>query len=240
MKMAFPVFFALALILPLSAQVKHDNDRKSLIDRDPDVVHLADYVREPIRLRVVKPATVFSDKTGKTKLGTLVADQTVVLEAMTERAYKVRGKGEKNGISGWVGPQSFSSKDPDFIENLKKLYRRQIEVAALIDQGQVAVGMTEDEVSQVLGKPTKTQMKQTEKGQSGRWEFIDYQDIQHYQYVRDPYSGQVFRQLAYVTREEKNKTVVEFEGGVVSSLEESKQRGRAPVKIILPPVAFLW
>ncbi len=45
--------------------------------------------------------------------------------------------------------------------------------------------------------------------------------ISHYNYVRDPYNGQVDRQFAYSTQEERNKTVVEFENGVVSSLEES-------------------
>jgi hypothetical protein len=163
----------------------------------------------------------------------------VILEAMTEKAYKVRGQGEKNGISGWVGPSAFSSKDPNFVENLKKLHARQIEVEALIAEKLVAIGMTPDEVSRARGNPTKTSVKQTEKGQTGRWEYVDFEQVEHYNYRRDPISGQVFRQLSYVTQEEKNKTVVEFENGLVSSLEESEQRRGAP-KIIVPPVVFAW
>jgi hypothetical protein len=229
----------LSLLLPVSAQTKRV-ERKSLIDRDPNVIHLAEHVKNPIELRVVKEAPVYSDKNGKNKLGLLVADQTVVLEAMTEKAYKVRGQGEKHGISGWVGPYAFASKDPNFVENLKKLHTRQIEVQALIDEKQVALGMTPEEVGKSRGTPTKTTVKQTGKGESGRWEFIDYEDVQHFAYVRDPVSGQVFRQLSHVTREEKGKTVIEFENGVVSSLEESEQRRGAPVKIIVPPVIFAW
>jgi len=229
----------LSLLLPLSAQTKRP-ERKTLIDRDPDVVHLAEHVKNPIELRVIKDATVFSDKNGKTKLGVLVADQTVVLEAMTAKAYRVRGKGEKNGIAGWVGPQFFASKDPNFVENLKKLHKRQLEVQALIDEKEVAIGMTSEEVEKSRGAPTKTQVKKTEKGESGRWEYVDYEVISHYNYVRDPYNGQVYRQFAYSTQEERNKTVVEFENGVVSSLEESEQRHNSPVKIVVPPVVFIW
>ena len=207
MKSALVSALLLSLLLPVSAQTKRP-ERKSLIDREPDVVHLAEFVKEPIELKVIKDAAVFTDKNGKNKLGILKADQTVVLEAMTDRAYKVRGQGEKNGISGWVGPSAFSSKDPNFVENLKKLHDRQIEVEALIAEKQVAIGMTPDEVSRARGNPTKTSVKQTEKGQTGRWEYIDFEQVEHYNYRRDPVSGQVFRQLSYVTQEEKSKTVI--------------------------------
>ena len=229
----------LSFLLPLSAQTKRA-DRKSQIDRDPDVVHLAEHVKTPIELKVIKEATVFSDKNGKTKLGMLAAEQTVTLEAMTDKAYKVRGKGEKHGISGWVGPQAFASKDPNFVENLKKLHKRQLEVQQLIDEKQIAIGMSTEEVAKSRGTPTKTQVKKTGKGESGRWEYVEYEQVSHFQYVRDPLSGQVFRTLSHTTQEEKSKTVVEFENGAVTSLEESEQRSGSPVKIVVPPVVLVW
>lgn len=235
-----PLFLLAAMAAdPAGAQVRRD-EHKVGIDRDPDVVHLADYLKDPVVLQVVNPATVFSDKSGNTKLGTLQANQSVVLEAMTDKAYKVRGKGATNGIAGWVGPKAFSSSDPKFVENLRDFYHRQIEVAKLIAEQKVAVGMTPDEVAKSLGKPTTTQVKQTTKGSSGKWEYILYQDVNQYAYVRDPGSGQLFRQLVGVTREEKEKTVVEFQAGLVSALEQSEQKGRVPVKIIVPPVVFAW
>ena len=229
----------LSLVLPASAEIRRA-ERKTLIDRDPDVIHLAEHVKNPIELRVIKEANVFSDKNGQIKLGVLEADQTVVLDAMTAKAYKVRGKGGKNGVVGWVGPQAFASKDPEFVENLKKLHKRQLEVQQLIDEKQVALGMTAEEVEKSRGTPTKRQMKKTGKGETGRWEYVEYEQVSHFQYVRDPFSGQVFRTLSHTTREEKNKTVVEFENGVVAALEESEQDTGTPVKIIVPPLVFAW
>ena len=229
----------LAFLFPAAAQTKRA-ERRTLIDRDPDVIHLAEHVKAPIELRVIKDASVFSDKNGKTKLGVLVADQTVTLEAMTAKAYRVRGKGEKHGIAGWVGPSAFASKDPEFVENLKKLHGRQLEVQKLIEEKQVAIGMTTEEVEKARGAPAKTQVKKTGKGQTGRWEYVEYEQVSHFNYVRDPISGQVFRQLSHVTTEEKNKTVVEFENGVVTALEETEQSSGTPVKIIVPPLVFGW
>jgi hypothetical protein len=230
----------LSLFLPVSAQTKRP-ERKSLLDREPDVIHLGEHVKKPIELRVIKDATVFSDKNGKNKLGSLVADQVVVLEAMTEKAYKVRGQGAKHGIAGWVGPHAFASKDPDFIANLKKLHARQIQVQALIDEQQVAIGMTMEEAGKARTEtPTKTTVKQTDKGRTGRWEYIEYEQVSHFNYVRDPISGQVFKQLSHVSKEEKGKTVIEFENDVVTSVEESEQKSDSGVKIIVPPVIFAW
>jgi hypothetical protein len=227
-------------LLPSASAQSRRAERKSLLDRDPDVIHLAEHVKKPIELTVVKAAAVFSDKNGKNRLGSLVADQVVVLEAMTDKAYKVRGQGARHGIAGWVGPHAFSSKDPDFVANLKKLHARQIEVQALIDEKQVAVGMTPEEVEKARGEPTKTRIKQTDKGRSGRWEYVDYEEVSHYITTRDPVSGQVYRQLSHVTREEKGKTVVEFEDGVVTALEESEQRPGTGVRVVVPPVIFGW
>jgi len=237
---------ALALIPSLPAQVitKPTQVKKAAppagIDRDADIVHLSDYLKDPVILHVNAPATVFTDKKGANKLGVLQGDQNVVLEAMTDKAYKVRGKGENNGIAGWVGPKNFSSTDPNFVANLKKFYDRQIEVAGLIAQQKVAVGMTPDEVTQSLGKPTKTESKQTAAGASGKWDYITYEDVPQYALVRDPASGQVFRQVVGVTHEEKARTTVEFQAGLVASLEESEQKHNAAGRTVLPPVVFAW
>jgi hypothetical protein len=65
-----------------------------------------------------------------------------------------------------VAPWAFSSKDPQFVFHLKELYERQIQVQETDRQDkQIAVGMTLDEVSLSRGKPTKTSLRKTEKGQ---------------------------------------------------------------------------
>ena len=240
MKGWFTLVLSLLLGLPSYGQLKRAG-RTSLLDSDPEVVYFEEGEGKPIMLGVIKEAPVFSDKEGKVRLGSLKADQSVRLEAMTERAYKVRGKGTSDGISGWVPPWAFSSKDPKFVDNLKLLYARQLQVQKLIDAHQVAVGLTIGEVTKSLGKPTKTTMRKTGGGQSGRWEFIDYEEVSNYATRRNPLTGEIYRELISVTQVEKGKTTVEFENGFVSAVEESEDRQHGGnTRLIVPQVVFGW
>ncbi len=232
---------ALLILLALGALCPMAPAQRSLLDSDPEVIYLANHVDRPVELRIIKEAPIFSDKEGKRRLGTVSTDQKVVLEAMTDRAYKVTARTGGNKVNGWVAPWAFASKDPEFVDNLKKLYERQMTVAGLIAEHRAAVGMTLDEVSLALGEPGKTKVRQTEKGRSGSWEFIDYDEVSHYTYHRDPLTGKTFRRFSHITREEKGKTVVEFENGIVTAIEQTEDRlAGGGVKIVIPPVVFGW
>lgn len=233
------ILLLMCLALNAGAQIERA-ERPSLLDSDPDVVYMDQTMKTPVELDVIKEAPVFSDKEGSHRLGFLKANQKVKLEAMTDKVYRVRGQGTRDGISGWVAPWAFTAKDPQFVENLKKLYGRQIQVQALIASRRVAVGMTLDEVSLSLGKPTKTSERRTGTGQSGRWEFIEYEEVKHYITRVDPVSGGVFRQLSHITQEEKSKTVVEFENDLVTAVEESEDHKDGKVRIVVPPFFFGW
>lgn len=239
MKAGIIALLGLALVLPLSAETKQQ--RKSLLNSEPDVIYLADILEEPIKLKVTKEAPVFSDKEGRQRLGFLKANQTVDLEGMTEKAYRIRGMGRtNNGIAGWVGPHAFSHPQEDFVAKLKQLYERQIAVNKIIAEEGVAIGMTLGEVEKSRGKPTKTSLRRTAKGEAGSWEYIDYDEVKHYVTRIDPLSGRAIRQLSHVTREETGKTVVEFEDGLVTALQEEENKGPGNVRIIVPPLVFGW
>jgi hypothetical protein len=239
MKLAIFALAAACLAYPLHAETKHA-ERKSLLDADPEVVYIEPTLKKPINLKVIKEAPVFSDKEGTHRLGTLKADQTVKLEAVTDKIYRVRGQGTHDGISGWVAPWAFSSTDPEFVFNLKQLYERQMQVQALIAAKNVAVGMTLAEVTLSRGNPTKTSVRKTASGQSGRWEFIEYEDVKNYVTEIDRSTGMTYRRLVSVTRVEKGKTVVEFENDAVTAIEESEDHQGGSAKIIVPPVVFHW
>ena len=56
----------------------------------------------------------------------------------------------------------------------------------------------------------------------------------------DPATGAIYRQLSHVTQEEKSKTAVEFENGLVTAITESEDRKGGNVRIIVPPLIFGW
>ena len=205
------------------------------------MVYVEEFAPKGIRLKVEKPGWVYSTKQGGRKRGSLKVGIEVELVSFTEKAYFVRGKRDNGiGVSGWVSPASFSSKDPKFVEKLKQVHARQLLVRALIEKKEVAIGMTPEEVSKIHTRPTKTKVKRTAKGQTTIWEFIKYETVSHFNTVRDPYTGQIFRQLTHTTNEEKSKVVIEFENGFASSIEISKNNGPGNPTTVGAPVIFAW
>jgi len=230
-----------SLLLMSLGSALYSAPKRSLLDDDPQVIYLEEHVEKPIELLVIKEAQVFSDKEGKRPLGNLIKDQKVILQAMTDRAYRVSGQTGGNKVTGWVAPWAFASKDPKFVENLKALYERQMEVAKLVAEKRAAIGMTLDEAGKALGSPNKTKVRQTAKGRSGSWEFVEYEEVRHYTYVRDPVTGRTFRQFSHVTQEEKGKIVIEFEDEMVTAIEQTESDdGAGRVRIVVPPVVFAW
>jgi hypothetical protein len=234
------LLLTLTMVLPADAQGIRRQQRPSLLENDPDVVYLSRFIDKQVELKVVKDAPIFSDRQGKIRLGTLVAGQTVPVEALTDKIYRVRGRGTRDGVAGWVAPWAFTADDPEFVTRLKEFYNRQIEVQRLIDARQIAVGMTLKEVGMALGKPSKTNLRRTETGQSGRWEYVQYVEVKHYINRVDPATGIVYRQLSHITQEEKSRTDVEFVDDVVTAIEESEDRQGGRRRIVVPPLIFGW
>jgi len=231
MKVLLTCALLLGGILPTSAQL---ND-------DPDVVYVEEFSEAPIKLQVAKPGWVFSTKKGGSKRGALKVDTNVELVGFTEKAYKIRGTRQDGiGVSGWVSPAALTAKDKDFASKIQAVFERQIVVRELIANNEIAIGMTDLEVDQVLGKPTKSKVRRTAKGQSATLEYIDYEIENHYANFRDPISGGIYRQLTHQTKEEKSKTVVEFENNIVIAIEESEDNGDTRRRIVATPILFFW
>jgi len=225
-------FFFLIFALPLMA----------LPDKpEKNVVYVEEFSDKGITLKVEKSGWVFATNKGGRKRGALKTESNVELISFTDKAYFVRGKKDNGqGVSGWVTPAAFSSKDPKFVEKLKAVHARQLVVRDLIEKKELALGLTTDEASQILGKPTKTIVRQSTTGQTRVWEFIEFETIKHYTTARDPYTGAIYRQLTHTTNEEKSKTVVEFENGYVSAIEVSENNGPGNPTIVTAPIIFTW
>ena len=232
----FALLLTIALMLPATAA-----PRKSLLNNDPDVIYLNEHLDHTIHLVVAKPAQIYSTKNGGRKLGIFPANTKVELLAIGGgNAYRVKGKAKHSVVSGWVSPKLLTSKDKNFIANLKEFYNRQLIVTELIANQDVAIGMTLGEVKESLGEPTKTEVKQTRKGESGTWEYVVFEEEKHYRTIFDSRTGQTYRQLSHVTTEEKSRITLEFENSVTPSVTKMKNNGPGKVRIIPIPVIFGW
>jgi len=220
-----------------------ERDRYAFV-RERGAYYLQDYLPKgtKIELLVLRPTHVFGTVNAERHLGTLLPDKKVELEAISEFAYRVRGEAEHGIVVGWVTPKNLAGLDPSFADNLQKMIERQEIVDELIANRQIAIGMTQDEVNQVLGSPNKREGRVTAEGRVDRWEYIQYEEIPQYQTFRDPYTGGIYRRYTHTERIEKGKIAVDFTNGVVSAMEEMEERPRrrTSATIVPVPVELKW
>jgi len=227
---------------PLTAQ-SQQRDRYAFA-RERGAYYLQDYLPKgtKVEMLVLRPTRVFGTINAERYLGTLLPDKKVELEGISEFAYRVRGHAEHGIIVGWVTPRDLAGLDPNFAENLKKMIDRQKIVDQLIADRQIAIGMTQSEVEQVLGAPNKREGRVTTEGRADRWEYVQYEEIPQYQTLRDPYTGALYRHFTHSERIEKGKIAIDFTDGVVSAMEEMEQttRRRTSVTIVPTPIELKW
>ncbi len=230
----------IGLLFVISIQVMADQrrsqKRRSLIDSDPDVVYVADLLPDRlVELSVTTPTQVYATKRGGRRLG-IIEGGKVSLIGFNNRAIKVQGQGK----IGWIKPAHVSASKGNIQELMKTVFEREMEVKALIEAGEVALGMNRDEVCRVLGEPTKQSLRRSKEGVSGTMEFIEFEKVDHFSPVFDPFSGTVFRRFTHSTQEEKSKTIIEFEDGVATAIEESEQENERRIRTVTRPIIWFF
>ncbi len=214
---------------------KADREESSLI-REDGAVYLEGLVKKEVKVRVTQAAPIYTTLGADRWLGNLFADQEVTLLAISEKAYKVRGRAKQGQVAGWVGKAMVEGLDDEFEENLAKLHERQVLVGELIDEQQVAMGMTQEEVMASLGEPTKRNAKVDKGGHTASFEYITYDRIPQATTARDAF-GRLVQTTTYI-EVETGKVIIGFEKGVVASIEESEgvDRQAGAVRIVPPPI----
>ena len=209
----------LVLILSLSVSL-HGRDKPSKLIQEEGALYVESLLEKPIKLKVLKAANAYSTLKGERYLGTLKPGQEVTLLAISDRAYRVRGKAQQGDIAGWAGPTFFKKLDPEFVSNLKKAAERKALVDELIANKEVALGMTGEEVLASLGKPTKRASELNAEGTTETFDYITYERVPQTSYVRNGF-GQVVKKTTYV-KVETERLTVKLQDDIVASISESE------------------
>lgn len=213
----------------------------SPIIREEGAIYLSDFDTKPMKLKVLKAAPAYFDLSGTRYVGTLRVPQVVEVQAISDRAYRVKGLAQQGQILGWVSLQALEPIPEETIELLKKSEERRVKVAALIANNEVAIGMTTDEVVQSIGKPQK-KTSRTAKGEGVRqvWDYVKYASIPQSTNVVGP-GGVVTVATTYV-KTPIGRLTVTFNDGIVESLDQSEGTilSGNETTIVAPPVSVYW
>ncbi|MCB1065064.1 MAG: hypothetical protein KDN20_19380 [Verrucomicrobiae bacterium] len=225
-----------AQLRPIPIRKSKADREGSSLNQEDGAVYLEGLVKKEIKVKVIQAAPIYTTLVADRWLGNLFANQEVTLLAISEKAYRVRGQAKQGQVAGWIGRAMVDGLDEKTEQNLTKLHERQVLVDDLIDNRQVALGMTDDEVRESLGEPSKKNAKVDKDGQTGTFEYITYDRVPQTTTAFDQF-GRPYQAVTYL-EVETGKVTIGFEKGIVSSIEESEGADLQPggVRIVPPPI----
>ncbi|TDU66129.1 hypothetical protein EI77_03866 [Prosthecobacter fusiformis] len=241
MKKALLTLLVLSMaILASKAPAQLSSRKSSLLAPEPGTMDVEDLLKRPVMLKVLQESPVYTRSTMEQAIGSMAPGTLVKLVGISDNGYRVRGRARHGDVSGWVRQPDLLSPDPNLVPNLKKLHQRQIEVQALIDAKQIALGMTSEEVHASLGKPNRKSSKVSASGREETLEYIVYDRIPQYNTGFDGL-GRPVQTVVYI-KVETGSMSVNLKGNVVESIEETKGNplGTGGVKIVPGPIIFGW
>jgi len=221
-----------------SPQVAVAQFKKSNLPQEKGGVYLEGLLDKPIKLKVVKASAVYSSLKGDRWLGNLVPGHTATLLAISDKAYRVRGRARQGQVAGWVSPKALEGMDEKMVKNLKKLAERELLVQDLISKKQIAMGMTVGEVEDSLGRPDNRSSKVNKEGRKDKVEYITYERVAQ-TVTRPDRFGRLFQSTVYV-KVPVGKLTIEFDDEVVSSIEEAEGDNVAGKITVVPPPIVLF
>lgn len=208
--------------------------------REEGAVYLEDFMKQPVRLATIADTSIFYQKDLGRYLGTIRKGQIVELQAVGEKAYRIRGKAQQGQVAGWVSEAALSPLRQDFLDNLRQNALRKTEVDALIEKNEVAVNMTPEEVTKSLGKASKTTSRLDANGREETWEFVRYKTVPQEVSGYDR-TGRLITKIAYV-KVPNGKLSVTFQNSLVTTLEQTEGNldRDARVKIVGAPISVTF
>ncbi|MFV0338444.1 MAG: hypothetical protein ACK5LK_09420 [Chthoniobacterales bacterium] len=206
------------------------------IVREEGAIYLSDFSDRKLRLPLKKATMCYFDANLKRYGGTLRYPQNIEIQAVRGNIARVRGNAQQGQVVAWIPLDDIANLPENFVANLEKAEERRLMVSKLIENNEVALGMTPDEVAMSLGKPQKTTKRASNQSTEQVWEFIRYKTIPKQQVGYDAY-GQLVSQTVYIKVPDGTLTVT-FKDGLVSALDQSEgnlqENGGAT--IVVPPL----
>ena len=226
----------MAALLVVSTLVLADG-----LPREKGAIYLEDFFDRPYRLQVLTDAPIYFNSDQARFLGTLRRGQMVELQAISENqgVLRVRGQAVQGQVVGWVPARYVSPIRQGFVDDLRRSVERRRQVQTLTAGGEIALGMTPQEVVSSIGQPSKRSSHTDIQGVAEAWNYIRYEQVPRQVAGVDAY-GRTVINIVYERVPVGHFSVV-FSEGLVSAIDQSDRVANvaaSPVKIVPPPVVF--
>jgi len=145
-----------------------------------DVFYLDDYLEKPVELKVLSATPLTFSRDGSSLLDAVRAGQHVRLIGIGKDRYLVKAQTLNGRLEGWV-LMSHVEPIPEAIRNeLEQKSKEAEKLRQAIEKKEVEIGMPQDAVTKILGKPKAKSSIKDATGSFEQWTYTTYKNMPFY------------------------------------------------------------
>lgn len=145
-----------------------------------DVFYLDDYLEKPVELKVLSATPLTFSRDGSSLLDAVRAGQHVRLIGIGKDRYLVKAQTLNGRLEGWV-LMSHVEPIPEAIRNeLEQKSKEAEKLRQAIEKKEVEIGMPQDAVIKILGKPKAKSSIKDAAGSFEQWTYTTYKNVPFY------------------------------------------------------------
>jgi hypothetical protein len=148
--------------------------------RREDVVYVDDYLKKPVALKTLRATSITFSRDGNGFLDTLRPTQEVRLIGIAEDRFLVEARITNGRAEGWVLPGDMEPIPEAVIKEIQKKSDEAEKEKKAIARGQVEVGMSQEAVQKILGKPKGKSSILENEGSFEQWKYPSYKTVPVY------------------------------------------------------------
>lgn len=165
---------AVALLLAAAAAPAIERPRQE------GVVYVEDFLAEPYTLRTLRATPLAFGYDGGSVIDWLVEKQRVTIIGLGSERHLVRAVISNGRAEGWVLAADIEPPSPAMLAEFEKKRKEADRIRQAIARGEIEVGMPQDAVTKILGKPTSKSSVREAGGDFEQWTYTTYKTIPYY------------------------------------------------------------
>ncbi|NUN94154.1 MAG: hypothetical protein HUU04_10300 [Verrucomicrobiae bacterium] len=163
----------ISLLLLLAAGVSSAIERA----RHADVAYVEDFLAKPLVLRALKPTPLAFSRDGSGVMDWLFEKQKVAVIGLGPDRHLVRATISNGKAEGWVLAGDLEKPSPEILAELEKGQKEAERMRHAIAQGEVVIGMPQEVVLKILGKPGARSSVREAGGEFEQWTWTTYKTV---------------------------------------------------------------
>jgi len=146
-----------------------------------DVFYLEDVMPQQIQVKAVRRTLLTFSRDGSSPMDTIEMGQSVRVKGFWENRYLVQARVSNGGLAeGWVVTSDFESIPEEILKEIQKKAVQNEKLKQAIAKGEVEIGMSQEDILKILGKPKSKSSITEAGGKFEQWTYTSYKTVPYY------------------------------------------------------------